>query len=329
MSSAPVNPIVNLSNTPMSRRLARRSVLTAGAALLGVGAAACDVWSMAGRATASEPGGSPYSIEALRGRTYAGGEIRLHQVIERAGTHASYLFSYPSDGLRITGVAEIPTSPGPHPVVVLNHGFVLPAQYQSGVGTRAISSELVRRGILTLASDYRGLGGSEDDGRFNVGARLEYGIDVLNLVASLPSLPEARNSVVGMWGHSLGSDVSLRAALVSPVVQPVALWAPVSGWISDFADHYGIPTSSRTAELRDAMSPGNYLQFMKGPVVIHQGTSDRAVPPEWAQRLYDAMYAAGVPAEITMHPGLSHYLDADAQIVVQATADFFVSALLG
>lgn len=314
---------------PAPRFSRRRLVSGAGFAATAIAAQACDVWSVLGQADDRYTGGSPFSIDALRARSYRAGEIRLHRVLERHPNHTTFAMTYRSDGLLITGVATIPLRPGPHPVVVLNHGFTFPIQFSSGDGTRAMAAELSPRGFITLASSYRGLGGSEDDATVNIGARLEFAIDVLNLVASIPSLASAEHDSIGMWGHSLGCDLALRAAEIDSRIQPLGLWAPLSAWADDLADHYRLPTVSSSEELRHALSPGNYLSYLQGPVAIHQGALDRAVAPAWAARLQAALVEAGVYSEMTVHPGIGHLLTADAHAVVTKTADFFERHLIG
>ena len=309
--------------------LSRRRLLSGSGVALAAGAVqACDAWSVVGQADDRYPGGSPFAIEALRARDYRAGDIRLHRVLGRHLTYTSYAMTYRSDDLLLTGVATIPNAAGPHPVVVLNHGFTLPVQFHSGDGTRAMAAELSPRGFITLASDYRGLGGSEDDTRTNLGARLDFAIDVLNLVASIPSLPGAQHERVGMWGHSLGCDLALRAAEVDARVQPVGMWAPLSAWAEDLVDYYRLPTLASSQDLRHALSPGNFLNYLVGPVTIHQGEADLAVKPHWAMRLHAALGEAGVVSELTIHPGVGHYLTLNARRVVTATADFFERELL-
>ncbi len=312
-----------------SFRLSRRRLLQGGGLALAAGAAqACDAWSVVGNADDRYPGGSPFAIEALRARDYRAGDIRLHRTLNQRPRYTTYAMTYRSDDLLLTGVATIPNSAGPHPVVVLNHGFTLPVQYQSGDGTRALATELSPRGFITLASDYRGLGGSEDDSSMNLGARLDFAIDVLNLVASIPSLPDAQHERVGMWGHSLGCDLALRAAEVDSRVQPVGMWAPLSAWAEDLVDYYRLPTLSSSEDLRHALSPGNFLEYLVGPVTIHQGAADLAVKPRWAERLHEALEEAGVESELTIHPGVGHYLTRNARRAVTETADFFERELL-
>lgn len=315
---------------PSSRGFPRRRLLQGGGLAIAAGAAqACDAWSVVGNADDRYPGGSPFAIEALRARDYRAGDIRLHRTLNQRSSYTTYAMTYRSDGLLLTGVATIPTSAGPHPVVVLNHGFTLPVQYESGDGTRALAAELSPRGFITLASDYRGLGGSEDDSRLNTGARLDFAIDVLNLVAAIPSLPDAKHERVGMWGHSLGCDLALRAAEVDARVQPVGMWAPLSAWAEDLVDYYRLPTLSSSENLRYHLSPGNFLKYLAGPVTIHQGSADLAVKPDWASRLHAALEEAGVDSELTFHPGVGHYLTRNARRAVTATADFFEREFMG
>ena len=318
----------HIRRSPLAGLSRRRLLYGSGVALAAGAVQACDAWSVVGKADDRYPGGSPFAIEALRARDYRAGDIRLHRVLRRHLTYTTYAMTYRSDDLLLTGVATIPNAAGPHPVVVLNHGFTLPVQFHSGDGTRAMASELSPRGFITLASDYRGLGGSEDDTRTNLGARLDFAIDVLNLVASIPSLPGAQHERVGMWGHSLGCDLALRAAEVDARVQPVGMWAPLSAWAEDLVDYYRLPTLASSQDLRHALSPGNFLDYLVGPVTIHQGEADLAVKPHWAMRLHAALGEAGVVSELTIHPGVGHYLTLNARRVVTATADFFERELI-
>ena len=305
-------------------RLGRRGLLAglaAGGAALSLGA--CDVWNLVGRPNARSPGGSPLSILALRARRFPPSEIRLHRAAARYDAYTSYLMSYTSDDLHITGMATIPTGLGPFPVVLLNHGYVLPSQYATGEGTRVMADALARRGVLTLATDYRGLGGSEDDAQLNFGARLEFAIDVLNLASAAREFPEAQPGRIGAWGHSLGGELAIRAGVVDPGIGPIAVWAPLSAWLDDISDYYRVPTSRSSADLRAALSAGNYLEALTGPVDIHQGGEDRVVDPAWASKLRLALEAAGVASNLYVYPGVGHLLNASAQTVVRNSAEFF------
>ncbi len=300
----------------------RRLLGLAAAGTSALAISGCDIWNLVGQPDARSPGGSPLSIPALRARRFPPSEIRLHRVAARHDAYTSYLMSYDSDGLHITGMATIPTGQGPFPVALLNHGYVLPSQYATGVGTRVMADALSRRGFVTLATDYRGLGGSQDDMRLNIGARLEFVIDVLNLAAAAREFPEAQRGLIGIWGHSLGGELAIRAGVVDPWIGPIALWAPLSVWLDDISDYYRVPTSRSSDQLRAALSAGNYLEGLTGPVDIHQGAEDFAVDPAWGAKLRLALGEAGVASNLYIYEGVGHLLNASAQIVVRDSAEF-------
>lgn len=83
-------------------------------------------------------------------------------VLKETPAFTRYAIEYSSDGFTITGYMNVPSGSGPFPVVILNHGYYDPDRYQTGNGTLAAADFLARRGYLTIASDYRVYGGSED-----------------------------------------------------------------------------------------------------------------------------------------------------------------------
>ncbi len=301
----------------------RRILGFVGASVAGTLLGACDAWSVIARGDDRSPGGSPLSIPALRARQFKATEIRLHAVTVRHETYTSYLMTHESDGLRLTGMATVPNGRGPFPVVLLNHGYAHPSRYKTGAGTRVMSDILASHGYLTLASDYRGLGESEDDTSINLGIRLEFAVDVLNLAAAAQSLPEAQTGPIGIWGHSLGGELALRAAAVNRDIGPVAVWAPMSPWIDDLATYYRLPAGESSKELRATLSTGNYLGQIRGPVDIHQGKADQVVNPAWATKIHFGLRSAGVSSNLYEYPKLGHLLDLGGRIVISSTAEFF------
>ncbi|KKS97996.1 MAG: dipeptidyl peptidase IV-related protein [Candidatus Gottesmanbacteria bacterium GW2011_GWA2_43_14] len=116
----------------------------------------------------------PSFIDSLRERSYGDGEFKIENEIERNGSYSGYLFSYSSDGLKIYGRMNIPFGESPaggFPVIILNHGYFNNTSFKSGDGTQTMADIMARNGYLTLASDYRGHGNSEDDGRVSRGHR--------------------------------------------------------------------------------------------------------------------------------------------------------------
>lgn len=180
----------------------------------------------------------PYTIEGLRKHKFQSGKIVIRKKLLEADDFTRYLIEYPSDGLTITGILQVPAKgEPPYPVIVMNHGFFSRTVYNCGDGTDRAADFLNRYGYLTVSSDYRTWGGSE------TGESLFYSglaIDVINLMNALPSIPQADPERIGMWGHSMGGGVTLKVlTILGGVNQPeVKVRAAViySSVSADFTD---------------------------------------------------------------------------------------------
>ncbi len=277
------------------------------------------------------------AIDSLRARTYGGGQIKITRELSTSQVFKRVLFEYPSDGLRITGMMNIPNGVGPFPVVILDHGYFKPSEYKSGDGTIRAADALVRHGYLTLSPDYRCYAGSQcGSNPLDVG----YAVDVLNLIAELSSLPYADTAHIGIWGHSMGGGVTIRVMTVSDQIKAVSLYGAVSGddevhycWLSgcrlsavptreaqmrgafevdpDFVQ--GMPTlapatdaMSRLREIFARSSPTRNLKYANAPVIIHHGESDDQVPIQWSVDLAEALNSQGKSATLYTYPGEGH-----------------------
>ena len=293
----------------------------------------------------------PYTIEGLREHDYQSGKINIGDVIAETDLYTRYAIDYPSDGLTITGIMQVPKmGKEPFPVIVMNHGFFSRAIYASGDGTDRAAEFLNRFGYLTLSSDYRSWGNSD------VGNSLFYSglvIDIINLMNAIPSLPQADPERIGMWGHSMGGGASLKVLTIDPVQNPgrikaavlystvsaddadiIARWGP--GCIGDYLEGerlYGCNSSdilpldlppgliqaykdaTRNAELLRQVAALHHLEDVSAPVQISYGTEDGQVfsgtPPEWSQKAYQGFVDAGKQAELFAYEGEGHSFFAD------------------
>ncbi len=281
---------------------------------------------------------APYFVESLRARPYAAGAITVVAPLERNAAFTKYLITYPSDGLEITGLMNLPAGDGPFPVIILNHGYYDPAVYVSGMDTQLYAEIFAQHGYLTLAPDYRLYGGSQPGPD---PYRTGFAVDLVNLIYAVPSLPQARAGAIGLWGHSMGGGVALEALVLNPPgVRAAVLNAPMSG---DFADNYHRIVATRdNAPLGpdwavapeddpaayQQLSPINYLSYVDVPVQIHQGLADNVVPPEWATRLAAALAAAGKDATLYTYPGAAHaFYGSAGNLCLARTLQFFDARL--
>lgn len=246
----------------------------------------------------------PYTIEGLRQHDYHSGEIRILETLNETDKYASYLIDYPSDGLTITGVMQIPKGDGPFPIIVMNHGFYARSVYTSGDGTDRSSAFLAEHGYITLASDYRSWGGSD------VGESLFYSglaIDVINLLNAIPSIPQADATRVGMWGHSMGGGVTIK------------ILAILGGRVVPSGSEERIETTVRAAVLYSTVSAdhadiiarwgsGCLGDIAAGEQILGCNSSD-IVPLELPNSLLNAFHFAPNNAEVMMSVSPIHHLD--------------------
>src|SRR4030042_1176882 len=150
-----------------------------------------------------------YSFESLRGREYQGSEIKLEKVIKEEEKYTSWLFSFLSDGQKVTGMANLPKRQGKLPVIVMLRGYADDEIYFTGLGTRKAAGVFAGNGFFTLAPDFLGFGGLGTSSADILEARFERPITALNLIASIKSLPEANPDKIFLWGHSNGGQIAL------------------------------------------------------------------------------------------------------------------------
>lgn len=296
------------------------------------------------------------TLDGLRARAYPGGQVQILQTLETTATYTRYFISYPSDGLNITGIMQIPPGDGPFPVIILNHGYHDRGSYWSGSGTWMAAEYLNGRGYLTIAPDYRSWGGSDwGPSLFHTGLLA----DVLNLVGSLGTIPQADPSRVGMWGHSMGGGITTKAITVDPRIRAAVLYASNSADDADLIARWGrgcLPGESQattqcnpgevipadlppeivqsyvTAAADPAMlrliAPWYALDRIVVPVQIHIGTADgaehNATPPEWSYKLHEALLAAGKQSELFVYEGQGHLFAGTAWTdMISRAADLF------
>ncbi|HET9910146.1 MAG TPA: alpha/beta fold hydrolase [Anaerolineales bacterium] len=245
---------------------------------------------------------STFTIDGLRNHEFEGGEIKIRSTLDENDKYTTYLIEYPSDGLTITGVMQIPAGDGPFPVIILNHGFFARSVFNSGDGTDRAAAYLAQQGYITLASDYRSWGGSE------IGESFFYSglaIDVINLLNAVPSIEEADPNRVGMWGHSMGGGVTMKVLTIvgtgssrpelgkEASIKAAVLYSTVSADMSDIINRWG---------------PGCFGDIAQGELIVGCNSSD-VIPNDLPLNLQDAYRFAASDADTLKEISPYYHLD--------------------
>jgi dipeptidyl aminopeptidase/acylaminoacyl peptidase len=288
---------------------------------------------------------SGITVEDLAARSYGEGELRTEAVLAVTDAFTRTLIAYDSDGLAIYGFMNVPFGQGPFPVVVVSHGYIDPAVYSTLTYTTRYADDLARAGIVAIHPNLRGYGDSDNGANeFRTG----YAIDVLNLAALVRKLGgqpgplvQADPKSIGLWGHSMGGGVSLKAITARPDLADAAvLYGAMSG--DEQRNHEQIynvfssgtrglydPDDPPSAADLERLSPIFHLERIETPVSIHHGTLDDQVPLGWSDDLCMRLQELGKAVECFVYEGQPHTFvgQGDARFR-QRVVDFFQRTLL-
>ena len=269
--------------------------------------------------------------------------------------YARHIAYYELEGLKIYGLLTVPFGEMPAsgwPAIVFNHGYIPPEVYRSTERYIAYVDNLARSGYIVFRIDYRGHDRSDGAASGAYGSP-GYLVDVMNAVSALQAFPQADAQRIGMWGHSMGGFLTLRAMVISPDIKAGVIWAGVvasypdliccwrrpapglptptpnptfrAGWRSSWQNLYGSPEEN--PEFWLGISANQYLGDLSGPVQLHHGTADTSVPVQFSRDLYQQITQAGKPVEYYIYDGDNHNLSGSFSTAMQRSVQFFDRAV--
>lgn len=282
----------------------------------------------------------PLQINQLQKKNYPGGNLKIEQRLDNPTTSDVFIVSYPSEGLKIYGLVAIPAGSPPAggwPLIVFNRGFVPKEDYKIDKQYQRYWQYLVNAGFAIFKSDYRGIGRSQGEQAQNLIP--SNSTDVLNGLLSLKNWPKDKIDFnqVGIWGHSMGAQVSLQCMLSSNIFKAGVLWSgffiPVDQMIKRWRKsddpkrkeqaeklikEFGDP--NQNSDFYHSISPIYHLNELPGPIQLHHGQKDDKVPYTDSLRLEKELKKAGKSGGIYIYKNGGHNLN-EPDILPEAMAN--------
>lgn len=299
---------------------------------------------------ALSPPEDPLSLQFMRAQNYLGSDITIEQTLSPGSNYSRYIVSFTSDGLKQFALMTIPNGnkpPGGFPVIIFNHGYIIPEKYTPDGNYIAHVDALSKEGYIVFKPNYRGNGKSEGTPGSTYFSP-NYAIDDLNAIASIKKYPDANPNRIGIWGHSMGGNIALRVSEISPDIKVVVIWGGVVGsyndiiynWqnkvsyqpasedlylrnlgLSTFLAKYGTPT--KNPDFWNSIDPTMNLNLINASFQIHVGLADPQVPPDFSKSLYNKLNLQGKYVEYFEYPGANHDINQSFSQAMQRTIDFF------
>lgn len=280
--------------------------------------------------------GQELTIEYLRGLEIRGSQITFERELTPTFYYERHLVSYLSEGNKIYGLLTIPREDPPESgfkAIVFNHGYIPPSVYRTTERYTAYVDSLARNGFVVFKVDYRGHGqsaGEASGSYFSPG----YTIDAIAALKSLQRLDFVDADGIGMWGHSMAGNLTLRAMLIEPDVKAGVIWGGAVYSYSDFtaygiddntyrppADREGSDRRRRSREIFDtygrpdtesdywrAVSLTENIDLLSSPLQLHHAQDDPVVNIAYSEDLAAVLLAKGKESEFFTYEGGGHNL---------------------
>jgi dipeptidyl aminopeptidase/acylaminoacyl peptidase len=294
---------------------------------------------------------NPLTIQAMRAGNYPGSKITIEQTLSPMPTYNRYIASYQSGGLKIYALLLVPKGIKPQdgwPVIILNHGYITPELYTPDGNYIAYADAFARNGYIVFKPNYRG-NGKSDGAPASTYYSPDYTVDDLNAITSIKIYPDSNPAKIGVWGHSMGGQITLKDVVINRTdIKAAVIWGGVVGLYNDIINNwqdrvsyqptaedmalrlqnlsnlegiYGTPQTN--SAFWNSVDPNSYLKDITAPLQIDVGLADIQVPPDFSTGLYNRMTAAGKVVEYYEYPGANHDINQSFTLAMKRTIDFF------
>jgi dipeptidyl aminopeptidase/acylaminoacyl peptidase len=272
----------------------------------------------------------------------------LVRQLKNGVNYRQWIASYQSDGLKILALLTIPNAKVPKdgfPVIVFNHGYIPPEQYRTTEKYLAYQAGFAKNGYIVFKPDYRGHGFSEGTPS-SAYTSAGYTIDVMNAVSSVKTLTQANPSRIGLWGHSMGGYLTLRALILGSGAKAAVIWGGMVAPLIDIFKFFrsrspAVNTSYRRYAVErqklyetfgspeenpafwNALSANTFITQPLAPIQLHHGLSDTVVPVNFSRILATELKTVKSPVELFTYPRTDHNLSQSFGLAMRRSVTFF------
>jgi uncharacterized protein len=290
------------------------------------------------------------TIPYLRELTYKS-ELGELETAYEGSNYTAYITNYTSDGLKINGLLTRPTGEAPSggwPAIVFVHGYIPPASYETnGQAYSSYVDYLASKGYVVFKIDLRGHGQSEGEpgGAYYSS---DYIVDVLNAYSSLENASFVNPKKIGLWGHSMAGNVTMRSWAAKKEIPAVVIWAGAGYTYEDLIKYritdssfqpqannmqrlrrrqeiyekYGSPSAK--VKFWQEVTPVNYLTELKGAIQLHHAVDDDVVNIAYSRDLNALLEKTSLPHEFYEYASGGHNISGGSfNEAMQRTAEFY------
>jgi dipeptidyl aminopeptidase/acylaminoacyl peptidase len=265
--------------------------------------------------------------------------VKKKELVNKTFDFETEAISFESNGKKISGMMNLPVGykNKKSPAIIMIRGYAENQGYFIGSGSWKVADELARNGFITISLDFLGFGQSDNESTDILEARFEKPISVADLIESVKKMDIVDPNKIGIWAHSNGGQIAVSVLEITGGNYPTVLWAPMTNpfpssvldTIDDNSDN-SLKVKQKIEDFEKEYdsklySIDNYYDWIKAPILIHQGTVDVWCKVEWQEALRDKLKSFGKEVTLDVEPDNDHNLKKSWDKVVKMDIEFFKS----
>ena len=240
--------------------------------------------------------------------------------------------AYDSAGYNVTGIYLRPVElhKNGHPLIIFNRGGRARYGMLNVLTINNLLSPLVGMNYLVLASQYRGVDGSDGEDEFG-GGEVN---DVVSLVEYGRKLPEWDGKNIYMFGWSRGGMMTLMALKLGAQVNAIALGAPLidltlstgskatikEAWLNRVLPNY---KTEGFAALESRSAPYWLNKLNETPTLLMHGDGDKDVSIMHSRQFVQKLREHDITTKLVEYENGNHYLNRQRNEVMQEVDSWF------